>query len=134
MPGRGSETRQKSASAYVRMEPALAAPVEARAKSLNLTVAAWFRKLAVDAIGADPEFAAPTAPAYEPAVEIAELGRIARAVSMNNGAVVQLLKELRSQGGDVRAVEKVLAGQRAIGRELTDLVLEMKNDRGRDKR
>lgn len=136
MPGRGTETRAKSSQALVRMDPALAASVEAAAKTEDLTVAAWFRALAVESLKVDPDLAAATEPAFRPEADLAELGRIVRLISRNNGALVQFTATLREFGemqlhGDA---EQVLADLRSLKRELTDLVMEKRSDRRRDPR
>lgn len=136
MPGRGTEIRAKKSQALVRMDSALAAAVAAAAKAADLTVAAWFRMLAVESLKIDPDLAAPTEPAYRPEADVAELGRIVRLISRNNGAVVQLTATLRETGETQlhRDAEQVLTGLRSLKRELTDLVLEKRNDRRFDSR
>lgn len=127
MPGSGTETRRMDRQVLVRLPEQLATAVAAAAETDGLTAAAWLRQRAVDATGADPAHARPSAPVLEPAADVAELGRLIRTLGMTTGAVVQLARAVRETGTAGHAeVEAVLAKLRGVQGELVDTLEDIR--------
>ncbi len=91
--------------ALVRMPLALAARVHDLALADGLTDSAWLRGLAATA-AALPHEARPTTSGEQP-LDVAAIGLLGRQVSRLNGAVTQLVKNLRLVG-DPTAVREPL--------------------------
>lgn len=132
---RGTEKRTMSEQMLVRLPGPLASAVTLAAHAEGLTAAAWLRGLAVARLEGAPEHVRPTAPAYEPSLDLEALGLLSRKVSRANGALIQLAKAVRETGTLGHAeLEENLAALRSLRRDLTDVVEEARHARRGDTR
>lgn len=130
MPGRGSEIRRMPRSAYVRLGDGLAAQVRTAAEADGLSDAAWLRRLAVNAIAADPVEARPVRrkrPVPPPPPRyIRAMVALQEVVAELGGSMVKAAVRTREAGhGDLRdEIEKLIPGIKAASADLIALILE----------
>ncbi|PWC45872.1 hypothetical protein [Azospirillum sp. TSO22-1] len=120
----------------VRLPTTLAARVASAAEADGLTAAAWLRALAVAAVGARPEDAAPVRayrrPAPPPPEHVVEIARLRESVGELAGAMVQaaIASRVAGRGADHAAIEAALPGVRQVARDLDRLKRAMLGDSG----
>ena len=128
MPGqRGTERRRLSGQVVVRLAPATAARVAARATAAGLTQAAWIRHQLVGLLGTDPVEVVPErarrAPRAPAPAHVLEVARLREVVAELSGALVQAAIRSREGGHlDTHAIiEATLPDVRRVVRELDAL-------------
>lgn len=130
---RGTETRNMSEAALVRMEPELAELVSDAAKRAGLTKASWLRELAVKRLDAPQDMAKSS---RLPTPDLEEFARLTASVARLNGAMVQLQITFRENGmTDLHASgERVLSDLRSIQASLVDATIMVRDAFRRDPR
>ena len=128
----GSETRQLNKKVDVRVTEEIRELFRsaAEASSPPLSVGAWLRMLGLDAIGQselEPPRSKPRHRVKLPDVDLAEVSRMAATIARLNGAVVQLSRAERKDGGRYhREMEAELVKLRIAQKELVELIAKLK--------
>lgn len=121
----------KSRSVYVRLQPGVAARLDAAASEAELSRAGWVRREIVRALPEGSEAASlppspPRRPITIPLADLAELSRLSAAISRTGGAVIQLCRVLREGSESFHAdAEATLAELRAVQAEIGRLVVRL---------
>lgn len=121
----------KSRSVYIRLQPGIAARLDAAASEAELSRAGWVRREIVRALPEGSEAISlppspPRRPTTIPADELVEVSRLSAAISRTGGAVVQLCRALREGCHPFHDdAERVLADLRAVQGDIGRLVARL---------
>lgn len=128
----GSETRQLNKKVDVRVTEEIRELFQAAAEASSppLSVGAWLRMLGLDAIDQsefEPPRSKPRHRVRLPDADLAEVSKMAATIARLNGAVVQLSKSERKEGGSYhRDLETELVKLRIAQKELVELIAKLK--------
>lgn len=121
----------KSRSVYIRLQPGIAARLDAAASEAELSRAGWVRREIARALPQDSEAASlppspPRRPIAIPPADLAEVSRLSASLSRIGGAVVQLCRAYREGGHVYHAdAEAALAELRAVQADVGRLVVRL---------